>query len=194
MAYAEPLKNKTGLEVTQAMERIIRKIIKQYRHINNLHSDQGSDVMKASIVERLIKTIKRRLYTQFSLQGNYKWLGILSHTIHDYNNSWHSTIRMKPVEVNAQNEQQLLDTVYNYKRLEPSTAAAEAIKKYQLRRRSAKFKVNDPVRLSKYRTVFDKSYLPQWSTEIFRIKKIQYNTDPITYLLKDYQEREIKGS
>lgn len=95
---------------------------------------------------------------------------------------------MTPHEVNLHNEQRLLDTVYNYKRIiaPPTTASGH--------RRSAKFKVGDYVRLSKFRMVFDKAYTPNWTTEIFKIRKVQYNTDPITYLLDDYQDREIKGS
>lgn len=109
MAYAEPLKDKTGSEVTQAMDRIIRKINQHY-HINNLQTDDGKEffnasmkrllekfkinhystfsVMKASIVERLIRTIKHRLYIQFSLQGNYRWLNILPQVIESYNDTW----------------------------------------------------------------------------------------------------------
>lgn len=113
---------------------------------------------------------------------------------------------MKPNEVNSHNEQRLRDTVYNYKRLEPSEAVAAtkttasttlvsgSHRKQRLQRRSAKFKVGDYVRLSKYRTVFEKGYTPNWTAEIFRIRKVQYNTDPITYLLDDYQNREIEGS
>lgn len=110
MAYAEPLLNKTALETTNAMHRIIRKVIQQYkRQIKNLQTDDGKEffnglmkkllekykinhystysLMKASIVERLIRTIKRRLYMQFSLQGNYKWFNILADVIDEYNNN-----------------------------------------------------------------------------------------------------------
>lgn len=91
---------------------------------------------------------------------------------------------MTPNEVNSENEQHLRDTVYNYKRIiTPSTL-----------RRSAKFKVGDHVRLSKYRMLFDKGYTPNWTTEIFKIRKVLYHTEPITYLLSDYRENEIKGS
>lgn len=109
-AYAEPLMNKTAIETTKAMERIIRKAIRdQQCKINNLQTDNGKEFfngpmklllekfrinhystfsfMKASIVERLIRTIKRRLYMQFSLQGNYKWLQILPKVIENYNNT-----------------------------------------------------------------------------------------------------------
>lgn len=111
MAYAEPLKDKTGESVTQAMSSIIRKVQQHnpYHHIKNLHTDDGKEFfniamkrllekfqinhystfspMKASIVERLIRTIKRHLYMQFSLQGSYKWLEILPQVIDRYNNT-----------------------------------------------------------------------------------------------------------
>lgn len=88
---------------------------------------------------------------------------------------------MTPNEVNSDIEQELLNTVYKYKR------------EYS-QRRMAKFMVGDYVRLSKYRVMFDKSYTPNWTTEVFRVRKVQYNTDPITYLLKSYQDEEIQGS
>lgn len=57
-----------------------------------------------------------------------------------------------------------------------------------------KFKVGDKVRISKYkRKVFDKGYTPNWLEEIFMIDSIQY-TDPVTYKLKDYNNKEITGS
>lgn len=93
---------------------------------------------------------------------------------------------MTPNEVNSENEQLLRNTVYNYKRSITTTTAPS--------RRSAKFKIGDYVRLSKYRMLFDKAYTPNWTTEIFKIRKVQYHTDPITYLLNDYQNIEIKGS
>lgn len=88
---------------------------------------------------------------------------------------------MKPNEVNSSNEQKLLDTVYKYKRV-------------YSKRRMAKFKVGDYVRISNQRAVFDRSYTPNWSTAIFNIRKVQYNTDPITYLLRSWDNQEIEGS
>lgn len=112
---------------------------------------------------------------------------------------------MKPNDVNSKNEQLLRDSVYNYKRLvgpPPSSidkaligsrsGVSELRKRWEAKR--AAFKVGDPVRLSKYKTVFEKGYTPNWTSEIFTIDKIQYNTNPITYLLKDYQDNEVKGS
>lgn len=111
VAYAEPLMDKTGVSTTQAMDRIIRKVQRHNPHhnIKNLHTDDGKEFfninmkrlmekfkinhystfsyMKASIVERLIRTIKRKLYIQFSLQGSYKWLKILPEVVDRYNDT-----------------------------------------------------------------------------------------------------------
>jgi len=54
-----------------------------------------------------------------------------------------------------------------------------------------KFKVDDYVRISKYKHVFEKGYTTNWTTKIFKIKLIQ-NTNPITYLVEDYQGNYIK--
>ena len=57
-----------------------------------------------------------------------------------------------------------------------------------------KFKIVDKVRISKYkRKTFHKGYTPNWTEEIFTVDKIQY-TNPITYTLKDLNDKEIQGS
>lgn len=138
------------------------------------------------------------MYMQFSLQGSYKWLNLLPQIIDSYNNTWHRTIRMKPSEVDSDNEQHLLDTVYNYKSLGSSLASTARIllpngRHIKLERRKAIFKIGQHVRISKYRKEFDKGYHPNFTTEVFTIRKVQYNTDPITYLLSDYQNQNIEG-
>lgn len=106
-AYAKPLKDKTAKSTVEAMEKIFKQVGQQIR---NLHTDDGKEffnsamkrllvqygninhystysVKKASIVERLIRTIKRKLYMQFSLQGTKKWDTSLEKVIHSYNNT-----------------------------------------------------------------------------------------------------------
>lgn len=56
----------------------------------------------------------------------------------------------------------------------------------------AKFKVNDLVRISKYREFFSKSYTPNWSNEIFKIVEVK-KTNPTTYILADSDGNKIKG-
>ncbi|XP_011638050.1 uncharacterized protein LOC105427812 [Pogonomyrmex barbatus] len=83
---------------------------------------------------------------------------------------------MRPVDVTPTIAKRLLSTVYSHLKI-----AAPA-----------RFKVNDSVRVSKFKTIFEKEYTPNWTTEIFRIAKVQ-RTNPVTYLLKDYRKEPIAG-
>ncbi|KAL6418577.1 hypothetical protein ACFW04_011995 [Cataglyphis niger] len=82
---------------------------------------------------------------------------------------------MRPVDMTPAIADKLLNTVYsNVKIAAP-----------------AKFKPNDPVRVSKFKTIFEKGFTPNW-TEIFRITKVQ-RTNSVTYLLKDTRNEPIAG-
>src|SRR5436190_24837 len=59
-------------------------------------------------------------------------------------------------------------------------------------KRKNKFKVGDPVRISKYKHIFAKGYQPSWTTEVFTIDKVK-DTKPPTYLLKDENNQVIVG-
>ena len=56
-----------------------------------------------------------------------------------------------------------------------------------------KFKVGNYLRISKYKSIFAKGYTPNWSEEIFVIKKIQ-STVPWTYVINDLNVEEIIGT
>ena len=56
-----------------------------------------------------------------------------------------------------------------------------------------KFKVRDHVRISKYKNIFAKGYTPNWSEEVFVIKKVK-NTVPWTYVINDLNGEEIIGT
>lgn len=201
-AWANPLKNKTGDEVTQAMSKIFKGNPENIPH--NLHTDLGKEFynskfqklmqqhninhystyskMKASIVERLNRTILNRMWRLFSLQGSHKWLNNLQPIIESYNDTKHRTIKMRPIDVNEKNQALLLQTVYK----KNNTLNVDAKEKKN------KIKVKDYVRISKYKSLFEKGYTPNWSTEIFIVKKVA-PTEPITYHLSDLNGNEIKG-
>lgn len=197
-AWVYPLKQKKKENVHHAFQDLFQKD----RVPKNLQTDLGTEFYneklkkllqlykinhystytskKASIVERLIRTLKNKMYKQFSLQGNYKWKdNILFTLINLYNNTVHRTIGMKPNEVTKSNKNHIL-------------------KKYALLHnkftsKKSRFKVGDFVRISKYKGTFEKGYTPNWSTEIFKIRKLQ-NTNPTTYLIEDARNRPILGS
>ena len=53
-----------------------------------------------------------------------------------------------------------------------------------------KLKVGDHVRMSKYKNIFAKSYMPNWSEEVFVITKVK-NTVPRAYVISDLKGAEI---
>lgn len=130
--------------------------------------------MKAAQVERLNRTLKQIMWPQFSIQGNYKWLHLLPNVVQQYNSQKHRTINMKPKDVKEKDEARLLT----------------GIKLIKIPK--AKYKLGDYVRVSKNKGVFEKGYTPNWSTEIFRIKKIQV-AKPRTYLLESLNDEPILG-
>ena len=50
--------------------------------------------------------------------------------------------------------------------------------------------VDDHIRISKYKNIFAKGYPPNWSEDIFVIKRIK-NTVPWTYVISDLNGEEI---
>ena len=59
--------------------------------------------------------------------------------------------------------------------------------------KNPKFKVGDHVRISKYKNIFAKGYMPNWSEEIFIIKKIK-DTVPWIYVINYVNVEEIIGA
>ena len=56
-----------------------------------------------------------------------------------------------------------------------------------------KFKVNDHVRISKYKNIFAKGYVPNWLEEAFIVNGIK-NTVPWTYTISNLNNKPITGT
>ena len=59
--------------------------------------------------------------------------------------------------------------------------------------KNPKLKVGDQARFSKYQNIFAKRYTPNWSEEVFVIKKVK-NSVPWTYVINDLNSDEIIGT
>lgn len=189
--WVQALKNKSANQVTQGMSSILK-----INHPKFLQTDNGREFynkqfqelitkynikhystntgIKAAIAERVIRTIKNKIYKKFTATGSYDWYTSISEHVHNYNNTKHRSIKCTPNEARKNSIQlQLLKTKK---------------KKYM----KPKYKINDKVRISKYKHTFSKGYTPNWTTEIFTISKI-LQTDPVTYQLKDTSNNIIRG-
>lgn len=199
VAHAIPLKDKTGASVTRAMQQILSKVNNK---VKNLQTDDGTEFFnsnfsklmktaqinhystysekKASIIERFNRTLKSAMYKMFSQRGSYVWHDILSDLIKQYNSTYHRTIGMKPISVNKRNEKLILD------RIKSNT-------KPLIDKKPPKtFVPGDSVRISKYKNIFTKGYLPNWTNETFTVHRVQ-PTVPQTYLLRDGHGKILHG-
>ena len=100
------------------------------------------------------------------------YFDVLDDIINKYNNTVHRTIKMKPIDVTD-------DSYAEYNE--------------DFNKKDPKFKVGDHVRISKYKNIFAKGYVPNWSEEIFVVSKIK-NRVPWTYVISDWSGEEITGS
>lgn len=189
-AWAVPLKSKTGIAVTRALTKIItvrkpkllqvdngkefyNKTIDTLMKKYNVTKYSTYSITKACIIERFNRTLKSLMYKEFTARGLYDWISILPALIQQYNNSKHRTIGMTPKQ--AEKNPKLV-----------------VFKQQKIKDKKIKFKVGDKVRISVQKGVFTKGYLPNWSTEIFKIIKVN-KTIPPTYMLEDYSGKPIAG-
>ena len=89
----------------------------------------------------------------------------LDDIINKYNNTYHKTIKIKSVDI------------------KPSTYIESS---KEINYEDPKFKIGDIVRISTYKNIFAKGYVPNWSEEVFLIEKVK-NTVPWTYVISDVE-------
>lgn len=189
-AWALPLKTKTAVEVSNSMSKVLIN-----RSPSLLQLDNGKEfynktfdalmskykikkystfsTTKACIVERFNRTLKEKMFREFTARGKHEWVSILPLLIDNYNKSKHRTIGMTPSEAD-ENPQKVI------------------LKQYTPNTRKIKFAVGEIVRISTHKGVFTKGYLPSWSCELFKVIKIN-KTSPPTYMLEDYTGKPIAG-
>ena len=190
-AFVIPLKDKKGISTVNAFNKIIKQ---SNRKPNKIWVDQGGEFYnnvfekwlsdndinmystynegKSVVAERFIRTLKNKLYKHMTATGQNVYYDVLDDVVNKYNNTKHSTIKMKPIDVGDNNKRVYIDE-YNEK--------------------DSRFKVGDRVRISRYKNIFAKGYTPNLSKEIFIVDKIN-DTVPYTYNLKDLNDEEIIGS
>ena len=166
--FVIPLKDKKGISIVNAFNKIIKQ---SGRKPNKIWVDQGGEFHNNVFKKWFIRTLKNKLYKHVTAAGKNVYFDVLDDLVNKYNNTKHSTIKMKPKDVRDNK------TVYIDEHNE----------------KDSRCKVGDRVRISKFKNIFVKGYTPNWSKEIFIVDKIN-DTVPYTYNLKDLNDEEITGS
>ena len=181
-------KDKKGISIVNAFQEILND---SKRKPNKIWVDKGSEfynnsfkkwlkdndiVMystnnegKSVVAERLIRTLKNKIYKYMTAISKNVYIDRLDDIVKECNNTYHKSIKMKPVDVKD-------NTYIGFKK--------------EINNKDPKFKVGDHVRISKYKNIFAKGYMPNWSEEIFAIKKIK-NTVPWTYVINDLMVKKL---
>ena len=189
--WVKPLKNKTGKATVKALALLLMN-----ERPKLIQADQGTEFFnrdvkrmleafgpklyhtytdkKAAIVERVQRTLRGRLGRLFTKRGNFKWIDKIDDIVTAYNNTHHSSIKMKPADVD---EEHIANIFFN---------SLPNLKK------TIKFSNGDRVRILIKKNQFAKEFEKSWSEETFKIKRIQ-NTNPITYLIEDLDGEDIIG-
>ena len=171
-------KNKPNYIWSDKEPAFLSKEMQQFFKDNNVKIYHTYSHLKAVVIERFNRSLRELMMKEFVKNNNTIWYNILPKLIKIYNNRYHSTIKMKPIQVNKNNEKYIKENIYTYNKTS----------------KNPKFKIGDLVRISlKRRYVFDKaSGNIKWSEELFKIHSIN-RSNVITYKIKDLNDEIIEG-
>ena len=122
---------------------------------------------KSVVAERFIRTLKSKICKYMTSISKNVYIDELDDIVDEYNNTYHTTIKMKPIDVK--------DNTY-----------INADK--EINDKDSKFKVGDRVRISKYKNIFAKGYIPNWSEEVFVINDLNGEEITGTFYEKELQK------
>ena len=153
-AFVVPLKDKKGISTVNVFQSILNK---SKRKPNKIWVDKGSEFCNSSfkkwlqdndiimystnnegksvVAERFIRTLKSKIFKYMTSISKNVYIDKLNAIVNKYNNTYHTTIKMKPIDV-KDNTYINTNKEINYK--------------------DSKFKVGDYVRISKYKNMFAK--------------------------------------
>ena len=198
MLYAQPVKRKTS----QYMGDAFQTILKQFDFFpNSIITDQGLEFYNSTVqnifktyginhyhmktktkwktpmAERVIRTLKTRLERFFVQNKTKRWFDVLPQMVKNYNRTPHRSIGMAPISVNFQNNDKV------YKKMFGNTNL-KVIPRLHL---------NDSVRILVEKSLFDKGYKQNWSSEIFKISDVIQKAGIVWYKVRDSQEKQLAG-
>ena len=194
-AWVIPLKDKKGITIKNALEKIFKqrkpkflwtdngkefynKQVQDLLNKNNikLYSTNNSEI-KSAVIERFNRTFKNMMYKKFTENNNTIFYNILDELVNNYNNKYHSTIKMTPIEGSKKVNEKKIKNIYNFEKT----------------KKLGKFKIGDRVRISLEKNIFEKGYETNWTQEIFEIYDIKYSNVPY-YYLKDLNNEKLQGT
>jgi hypothetical protein len=135
---------------TEFLNRKVQKFFDDH-DITHITCDAG-DKFKMGKIERFNRTVKQRIENHFLATNSVVWYDVLDDILQNYNNTYHSAIKMKPNNVGIEEEQQIVD-----KALEK---VSDILSSQQM--------LTSPVRIRLKKEIFDKG-TQLWSEDLYDI-------------------------
>ena len=198
LVWIKPMKTKTGEETARAFDSIFKEFDE---HPINLMTDSGLEffnskvsqvlssynithykprtktLWKASMAERVIQTIKRKVEKYFHMNKTKSWINVIDQIVQNYNNTPHRSHGFKPIDVVEENRDDV------FKRLYPNRNISVI----------CKLSIGDRVRKIREKTLFEKGYTQNWSDEIYEIADVRQSGGVCWYILKTLAGEELSG-
>ena len=197
-AWVEPLKNKGANAMVDGLQRLWKRL--GSRTPQKVQTDNGTEFYNrkvqaffkthgvihfstygdthGAVVERFNRTLKTKMFRYFTAHNMLNYLSVLPLLVKSYNETYHRSIKEKPVNVTEDNEHAIWYRLYGK----------------VVKARPPKCRVGEKVRLNKKFHPVKKFYLPQWTEEVFLVKKIYTRHPVVTYKLTEWDGEDIKGT
>ena len=198
--WVEPMKTKRPAEMVLVLQRVFSEgrkptylrtdkgseylglQVQRYLDMKRVHHFTAVNAIHASYAERVIRTLKGKLYRFFTKNQSHKYIEHLDDIVDSYLDTVHSSISMRPVDITLQNQQEIYEKLYLPHQLKEAVTPVTYL-----------FNVADKVRISIARTAFTKGYKATFTEEIFKIK-YRTRTHPPRYKLYDLLGESIAGT
>jgi hypothetical protein len=198
-AYVEPIKNKSGSCVAEALRRIFKRSygipekvqcdlglefynrdVKKVLDEHRIHLFSTQSELKSCVIERFNRTLLEKLHRYMTHFKTKKFVHKIRDFENHYNRHYHRSIKCRPIDVVPANQATVHNNLYGH-----LTNAVDTSEE--------KFKIGDTVLISKVKKVFEKGSSANYQSERFIIRKIKHNTVPRTYVLQDMSGQELEG-
>ena len=208
-AWVEPLKSKEAKDIVEAFKKVLDN--DDERVPDRLRTDAARDftsskfqqLMKseeinhfvthsekqANYVERLIQTIKRKLFRHIVHHNNPRYIDDLASLVAAYNKTFHTGIQSEPEKVNNKNQRKLWWQMYWPKKPYVPRRGKRGGKKVKFA-----FQVGDEVRISFRRAAFQREYNVRWSREVFKVSHRFPRQHQPLYKLVDWDGDPVEGT
>ena len=140
--------------------KAVNSSFKKWLKDNDIEMHSTHNEGKSVVAERFIRTLKNKIHEHLTAVTENVYIDKLDDIMGEYNNTYHRTIEMKPIEVKGNTYIDSINKVND---------------------KDSKFKVGDHIRISKYKNIFAKGCTQNWSEEDFRLNNFKFFSMGICY-------------